>query len=187
MDDSLARDGYARISGRVDGERRWYDLEPDSRFFEYGSHGPGALQGPRRPQLDESAARYFTTANVLAGWDPTEKKYAIDDVVNSLDAENTIETAVGYQYWFADKALADGKTLKLSVVRPNSATHSPHVHAEDEFFFVLAGTAEFHLEGETRIGGPMTSFYCPSGLRHGIRNAGDIELKYLVIKKYIDK
>jgi oxalate decarboxylase/phosphoglucose isomerase-like protein (cupin superfamily) len=30
----------------------------------------------------------------------------------------------------------------------------------------------------------MTSFYCPSFSEHGIRNVGDTELKYLVIKKY---
>jgi quercetin dioxygenase-like cupin family protein len=31
---------------------------------------------------------------------------------------------------------------------------------------------------------PYTSLYCPSNVEHGIRNAGDTELKYLVIKKY---
>ena len=111
-------------------------------------------------------------------------KYTIDTVVNSFDKEQVQPTKVGYQYWFADKAFADGKTLKLSVVKPHSATHDPHTHEEDEFFFVLEGTAEFHLDGETATGGPMTSFYCPSGSRHGIRNIGDTELKYLVIKKY---
>jgi quercetin dioxygenase-like cupin family protein len=40
-------------------------------------------------------------------------------------------------------------------------------------------------DGKTATGGPMTSFYCPSGVKHGIRNIGDTELKYLVIKKYL--
>jgi mannose-6-phosphate isomerase-like protein (cupin superfamily) len=110
---------------------------------------------------------------------------AFVSVVNSFDKEQVQPTKVGYQYWFADKAFAEGKTLKLSVVKPHSATHDPHTHEEDEFFFVLEGTAEFHLDGETATGGPMTSFYCPSGSTHGIRNIGDTELKYLVIKKYI--
>ena len=113
--------------------------------------------------------------------------YTIDNVVNTFDEQQVVPTEVGYQYWFADKAFADGKTLKLSVVGPHKATHAPHVHEEDEFFFVLEGTAEFHLEGETATGGPMTSFYCPSGMKHGIRNVGDTELKYLVIKKYLSK
>ena len=112
-------------------------------------------------------------------------KYTIANTVNTFDMGNTVKTKVGYQYWFADKQLADGKTLKLSVVGPGKGTHAPHEHAGDEFFFVLEGTAEFHLNGETAVGGPMTSFYCPTGSKHGIRNVGDTELKYLVIKKYI--
>jgi F420-0:gamma-glutamyl ligase-like protein len=31
----------------------------------------------------------------------------------------------------------------------------------------------------------MTLFYCPSWHEHGIRNVGDTELKYLVLKKYL--
>ena len=78
-----------------------------------------------------------------------EPKYTIENAVNTFDKERVKPTKVGYEYWFADKAFADGKTLKLSVVKPHSATHEPHTHAEDEFFFVLEGTAEFHLDGET--------------------------------------
>ena len=116
--------------------------------------------------------------------DPQPPKYTIANTVNSFDLDKIEPTEAGYQYWFADKTFANGKTLKLSVVKPNSPSHPPHVHEEDEFFFVLEGTAEFHLAGATATGGPMTSFYCPSGISHGIRNIGDTELKYLVIKKY---
>ena len=72
----------------------------------------------------------------------------------------------------------------MSVVRPHDATHPPHAHPEDEFFFVLEGRAEFFLDGHTRVVSPYTSLYCPPNVEHGIRNAGDGELKYLVIKKY---
>jgi len=126
-------------------------------------------------------AVFLTATTVAVG----ERTYTIDNVVNSFDEKNIKPTSVGYQYWFVDKEFAEGKTLKLSVVKPHSATHDPHEHEEDEFFFVLDGTAEFYLDGETATGGPMTSFYCPSGVSHGIRNVGDTELKYLVIKKYI--
>ena len=137
----------------------------------------------RQTSLIVVFALALATVNAVAG----DSAYSIDDVVNSFDESRVKPTKVGYQYWFADKAFADGKTLKLSVVRPNAATHAPHTHEEDEFFFVLEGTAEFHLDGKTKTGGPMTSFYCPSGVKHGIRNAGDTELKYLVIKTYLDK
>lgn len=100
---------------------------------------------------------------------------------------DTVKTKVGYQYWFADKDFIDGRTLKMSVVAPHKATHAPHKHIEDEFFFVLEGTATFYLDGKTMSAGPYTSFYCPSMVMHGISNAGDTELKYLVIKKYQKK
>jgi len=113
-----------------------------------------------------------------------EKKYTIENCVNIFDSSKSQKTKVGYQYWFADKDFIDGRTLKMSVVAPHSATHPPHVHNEDEFFFVLEGTAEFYLDGKTKVAGPYTSFYCPSNVEHGIKNVGDTELKYLVIKKY---
>jgi quercetin dioxygenase-like cupin family protein len=116
-----------------------------------------------------------------------QKKYTIDNCVNEFSMDKTSKTAVGYQYWFADPDFIDGKTLKLSVVAPHSATHPPHKHIEDEFFFVLEGTAEFYLDGKTKVAGPYTSFYCPSNVMHGIKNVGDKELKYLVIKKYSPK
>ena len=112
------------------------------------------------------------------------KTFNIDNCVNQFNKEGAINTNVGYQYWFADKDFLDGRTLKMSVVAPHKATHEPHKHSEDEFFFVLEGTAEFYLDGKTLVSGPYTSFYCPSNVEHGIRNVGDIELKYLVIKKY---
>ena len=117
----------------------------------------------------------------------SEKKYTIENCVNIFDSTKIQKTKVGYQYWFADKDFIDGRTLKMSVVEPHSATHPPHVHPEDEFFFVLEGTAEFYLDGKTKVAVPYASFYCPPNVEHGIRNAGDTVLKYLVIKKYEKK
>lgn len=113
-----------------------------------------------------------------------QKKFTMDNCVTPFTFQDTIQTKSGYQFWFADKEFLDGRTLKMSVVEPQLATHPPHQHEEDEFFFVLEGTAEFYLDGETRTGGPHTSFYCPPYSMHGIRNIGDTQLKYLVIKKY---
>lgn len=113
-----------------------------------------------------------------------QKTYTIENSVNEFDMKKVEPTQAGYQYWFADKDFIDGRTLKLSVVAPGKATHAPHRHPEDEFFFVLEGKAEFYLDGKTRTVGPQTSLYCPSNQEHGIRNAGDTTLKYLVIKKY---
>jgi quercetin dioxygenase-like cupin family protein len=113
-----------------------------------------------------------------------EKFFTIDNCVNEFSMDGTIPTKAGYQYWFIDKDFLDGRTLKMSVVKPGTATHPPHVHTEDEFFFILEGKAEFHLNGETTVAEAYASFYCPADSKHGIKNAGDSSLKYLVIKKY---
>jgi quercetin dioxygenase-like cupin family protein len=115
-----------------------------------------------------------------------KKEYTIENCVSEFNMEATVKTQVGYQFWFVDKEFIDGRTLKMSVVAPGAATHAPHTHDVDEFFFVLEGTARFHLDGETKVAGAYSSFYCPPNVPHGISNAGDTELKYLVIKKYED-
>ncbi len=113
-----------------------------------------------------------------------EKQFTIENCVTEFSMDNVKNTKVGYQFWFADPDFIDGRTLKMSVVAPHLATHPPHKHIEDEFFFILEGTAEFYLDGKTKLAGQYTSFYCPPNIEHGIKNVGDTELKYLVIKKY---
>jgi quercetin dioxygenase-like cupin family protein len=111
-------------------------------------------------------------------------RYTIDNCVNVYSKEKIEKTEAGYQYWFVDKELAEGKTLKMSVVKPHSATHAPHRHPEDEFFFALEGKIEFYLNGQRKVVDPFSSLYCPPNVEHGIRNVGDTEAKYLVVKKY---
>lgn len=128
----------------------------------------------------------FAFAQDQSSKTPSEaKKYTIENCINQFDTAKTVKTSVGYQYWFiAQKFLADGQTVKMSVVAPNQATHPPHKHEGDEIFFILEGTARFYLDGQTATGGAYSTFYCPVGSEHGISNAGSTELKYLVIRKY---
>jgi mannose-6-phosphate isomerase-like protein (cupin superfamily) len=119
-----------------------------------------------------------------AGAVAPEPRYNLDNVANTFSMSKTEKTKVGYVYWFFDKQIADGKTLKLSVVGPRQASHDPHFHVEDEFFYVVEGKAEFFLDGKRKVVGPNTGMYAPSNVMHGIKNAGDTELKYLVIKDY---
>jgi quercetin dioxygenase-like cupin family protein len=132
---------------------------------------------------------FFMNLTLLAqtSLDSTQQKFTIENCVSRFDPNGVDSTKVGYQFWFVDKEFLDGRTLKMSVVKPHAATHAPHTHAEDEFFFILEGTAEFYLNGEKTTAGAYASFYCPPNSMHGIRNVGDTELKYLVIKKYLKK
>ena len=114
-------------------------------------------------------------------------RYTLANCLNEFSMDRIEKTVAGYQYWFVNKMLADGKTLKLSVVKPHAATHAPHAHPEDEFFFVLEGRIEFYLNGERKVVGPNASLYCPPNIEHGLRNVGETEAKYLVVKKYEKK
>ena len=149
--------------------------------------------GSKRPELLKNSAALAEVTEqglILAQAADMEVSTAIDSlagIMNQFNLENIIPTKVGYQYWFADKDFLEGRTLKMSVVAPHKSTHAPHQHIEDEFFFVVEGTAEFYLDGKTTVAGAYTSFYCPSWMEHGIKNVGDTELKYLVIKKYQKK
>ncbi len=71
MDDHIGSTGYDRISSLdSSGRRIWFELEADSRFFEYGSYGPGAIISPTRPQLNDQSAVWYTATHVLDGWMP---------------------------------------------------------------------------------------------------------------------
>lgn len=131
-----------------------------------------------------TAAQFVSAQEKKQSVNPSEKKFTIENCVNEYSEEKSDETKSGHRFWFVDKEFIDGRTLKLSAVKPFGATHPPHKHAADEFFFVLEGKAKFYLDGKTTVVGAYASLYCPANVEHGISNAGDTELKYLVIKKY---
>jgi pectinesterase len=71
MDDHIGPEGYAPISA-VDsnGIRVWFEVDERSRFFEFGSHGPGGAPSEHRPQLTPGQAEWFTSDQALNGWNP---------------------------------------------------------------------------------------------------------------------
>jgi pectinesterase len=71
MDEHVGPEGFAPISARnAAGERIWFEVGPESRFFEFGSHGPGGKPSPHRPVLSKEAVKWYTADNVLNGWKP---------------------------------------------------------------------------------------------------------------------
>jgi mannose-6-phosphate isomerase-like protein (cupin superfamily) len=56
-----------------------------------------------------------------------------------------------------------------------------HTHqGADKVYFVLAGTGTFRIGNEERELGPETAVLAPSGIEHGVRNAGSERLVLLV-------
>lgn len=149
---------------------------------------PSAAASRVRHRLLPSALCLGLSLLLAAAWaragDPPSPAYDIGNAARTFNRDAIEKTKAGYQYWYFDQDFAQGRTIKLSVVGPHLASHAPHRHEGHEFFFVLKGKAEFFLEGKTRVVGPQTALYCPPNSLHGISNAGEGELEYLVIKDY---
>jgi mannose-6-phosphate isomerase-like protein (cupin superfamily) len=77
---------------------------------------------------------------------------------------------------------AETLALHISVIQPGQAAHDPHAHDGEEIMFVLEGTAEIRMGDETQQVGPNTAVFCPPHVLHGIRNAGDTPIRYMIIR-----
>lgn len=70
----------------------------------------------------------------------------------------------------------------IAVIKPGQEIHPPHTHAEEEFLMVLEGSGTWHLKGKdftAKIGDTM---YSEPWDIHGIKNTGDVPLKFVVWK-----
>jgi mannose-6-phosphate isomerase-like protein (cupin superfamily) len=71
------------------------------------------------------------------------------------------------------------------VVIPPGASCGQHQHtATEEIYFILAGTAEMHIDGnpvQVREGDLIT---CPIGTVHGIANHGEEDMRFFVVEVF---
>ena len=65
---------------------------------------------------------------------------------------------------------------RLPVGAATTAHHHPRT---EEIYYLLEGTAEMTLDGETRQVGPGDAIAIPPGAVHTIRNTGNAALKFL--------
>jgi quercetin dioxygenase-like cupin family protein len=93
------------------------------------------------------------------------------------------EHARGFAMPFVNESCG-AETLRMhgSVIDPGQAAHEPHAHEGEEIMFVLDGTAEIRMGEETRTVGASTAVFCPPNVLHGIRNAGETPIRYMIIR-----
>ena len=77
---------------------------------------------------------------------------------------------------------AEKLSMHISVIQPGQAAHEPHAHDGEEIMFVLEGRAEIRMGDEIEHVGPNTAVFCPPGVPHGIRNAGETPIRYMIIR-----
>ena len=73
--------------------------------------------------------------------------------------------------------------MHVSVIDPGKAPHPPHQHAGEEIVFLLEGTAEVLIGSETHVARAMTALFFPENIMHGMRNVGEVPMKYAVIRQ----
>ena len=77
---------------------------------------------------------------------------------------------------------AEKLAMHVSVIQPGQAAHEPHAHEGEEITFILEGLAEIRMDEETQFAGANTAVFCPPGVFHGIRNAGETPIRYMIIR-----
>lgn len=131
-----------------------------------------------------SGSAVYSQDKVTDSLASTHKQYNLEQCVVEFNIDKSEKTKAGYQYWYSDKNYSDGKTLKMSVVKPGLEVHPPKANGIDEFIFVVEGKGEYYINGVTKAVGPMTSLFYPANAVCGIKNIGDCDLKYLVIRPF---
>lgn len=81
--------------------------------------------------------------------------------------------------------LVDSEALSIIEERmPPGASEAPHLHRRaEQFFYVLEGEAEFHLEGERHRVTPGCGLHIPPGVRHRVVNAGAADLRFVLTSR----
>ncbi|MDR1381183.1 MAG: cupin domain-containing protein [Tannerella sp.] len=90
----------------------------------------------------------------------------------------------GWAHYYIPRGIGDTLTVKMSCVYIGRQTHAPHVHNEDEAFYIARGPVNFHINGEEHILNTGDFAYTPSGSSHNIQRVNEEDtIKYLVIKR----
>lgn len=105
------------------------------------------------------------------------------DTIIPWDEGRKREHARGFAMPFVNEACgAETPRMHVSVIDPGQAAHEPHAHEGEEIMFVLEGTAEIRMGEEMQRVGANTAVFCPPNVLHGIRNAGDAPIRYLIVR-----
>jgi len=72
--------------------------------------------------------------------------------------------------------------LHITTLKPGEAPHGPHRHPDEELIIVKEGTIESNMDGVLRRLGPGSVIFQASNELHTVKNVGDTEATYHVIR-----
>jgi len=71
--------------------------------------------------------------------------------------------------------------MHISEIEPGTRSHPPHTHDAVEAFYVLEGRGAVEVGGERYEIGANEAVILDASVEHGLSNAGDTPLRYIVI------
>ena len=103
------------------------------------------------------------------------------DVINQRDAVpfTTVDGSTIRELLAHRNSSIRQQSLAEARLAPGLATTPHHHKVTEEIYYLLSGSAEMTLEGESRPVGPGDAIAIPPGARHTIRNTGPEELVFL--------
>ncbi len=99
--------------------------------------------------------------------------------------EALMATSPGGKRWQATEAptaTLDELEIHVTQVGPGLATHPPHKHHDEEVIIIRQGTFEVFQDGTITKAGPGSIVFHASGSLHNLKNIGDTEGTYHVVK-----
>jgi mannose-6-phosphate isomerase-like protein (cupin superfamily) len=85
-------------------------------------------------------------------------------------------------YFAGNSYAATDSLTAVAIINPGMEIHPPHVHSEEEYLMVLEGEGTWSVKGETFPATAGDALYAAPWDEHGIRNTGDVPLKFVVFK-----
>jgi quercetin dioxygenase-like cupin family protein len=70
----------------------------------------------------------------------------------------------------------------VTTLNAGETPHPPHKHPDEELIIIKEGVIEATVNGQTKRVGPGSALFMASNQLHGVRNAGQTEAAYHVIR-----
>ncbi len=126
---------------------------------------------------------FFSSFGVYSQSRQIDSSTDMEALVDRFKEEKVTKNRNGWFHYYIPKGMADTLTVKMSCVFEGTQTHAPHIHNEDEAFYIVKGPVRFHINGIEKNLNEGDFIYTPSGSSHNIQRIHNDTIKYLVIKR----
>jgi XRE family transcriptional regulator, regulator of sulfur utilization len=100
---------------------------------------------------------------------------------NSIEVKPT-KIGATRKFFQAPTATLDELECHVTTLNPGETPHAPHKHPDEELIIIKEGTVESLVNGQLKRVGPGSVIFQASNQMHSIRNVGQTQATYHVIK-----